>query len=89
MQAQESHQNANTTSYFHILQSTSTKANKSLHYFIEVLPFSAWPAHLIFFYITLTSTNFLSKFPQLVIKKTYEKTVENTISLSSILEATQ
>lgn len=36
--------------------STSRKADKSLHYFTEVLPFSAWPAHLIFLYITLTST---------------------------------
>lgn len=57
------------------------KADKSLHNFTEVLPFSAWPADLIFLYITLTSTVFLSKFPQFVIKKTYEKTVGNSTSL--------
>lgn len=50
---QGSHQKANTISWFQILWSTSMKADKSLHYFTEVLPFSAWPDHLVLLYITL------------------------------------
>lgn len=58
MRIQESHQKAHTVSWFQILWSTSVKADKSLQSFTEVLPFSAWPAHLILLYSTLTSTIF-------------------------------
>lgn len=67
MQAQESHQNA-STSCFHILWSTM-KADKSLYNFTEVLPFSAWPADLIFLYITLTSTVFFIQIPPICYKE--------------------